>query len=248
MQLGARVESNTVRSFASRSSSIYLDRASSYTHTHTSMDKPPTQPTLTTHTLTSSDLALPHNAHLVRSCSDLVNRSFREMKRETPQDWDYDQARIPAGQTVLDALGPKAICAVTYTAGGDAHGQGSVPVAFAAAVPWLDHDSEIGPDDSEGDLEIKLVCLDPDPSYAKRGIAGKTWRAVVDAVVATHTSTSASTRSTTLRLWLLSAQALTGEYWLKQGWTLTRTKTVPRGTWGSLKDFDMLTFSLVIEM
>lgn len=169
-------------------------------------------------------------------------------------EWDHERARLLPGQSVVDALGPDALCAVTclgndhkedINADADADGD-FVPVAFAAAVPWVDTDG--GNTAGTDDLEIKLVCLDPDPTYARRGIAAHTWNAVVNAVVALRQTRNASHPTTTLKLWLLSAEALTGEYWTKQGWTLSRTRTVPSGTWGSRKDFDMLTFYREIEL
>ena len=206
-------------------------------------------PTLSPPTLfTPSELK--SNPTLSKSITQLVNDAFyRSYERDTVK-WDNSESRFSDEEGLHTLLsGAGSVIALIFDDAASANGNGSINgqanrkvVACASLIPWKGGwEKECA--STETGWEIKIVCVDGDPKYHRRGLAIQLLDFLQQYLIVRETiqlEQKGLKGQRVLSLWILAAECLNGAYWRKRGYEQVRKKTWGPGTWSCKTSFEMV--------
>ncbi|KAF1941079.1 hypothetical protein EJ02DRAFT_378567 [Clathrospora elynae] len=218
-------------------------------------------PNLSSPILFSPD-ELKSNPDLSASVLRLVNNAFYRSKESNPIQWCNTTLRFPNEDALHTLLSPpNSVIALIF----DMNSNVELPqdlnpeivgvdkpehkskkiVACAAAVPWKGGWAQEGAGTESG-WEIKIVSVDGDAKYLRRGLAVQILEALEHRLVSDmdlHLRKEAvGAGEATLTLWILAAESLTGAYWRKKGYREVRKKIEGAGVWSCKTSFEMVVF------
>jgi len=207
---------------------------------------------------------LKSNPILSKSITQLVNNAFyRSYERDTVK-WDNSESRFSDEEGLHVLLsGEGSVIALIFDDAASANGNGSIDgdndringedtningeqsrkvVACASLVPWKGGwEKECA--STETGWEIKIVCVDGDSKYHRRGLAVQLLNFLEQYLIVRETiqlEKKGLQGQRVLSLWILAAECLNGAYWRKGGYEVVRKKTWGPGTWSCKTSFEMV--------
>lgn len=209
------------------------------------------------------------NSELRQNVIDLVNAAFHRSKATDPQRWSNETLRFPDEEMFFGMLGSEGAMALVFdevvaangaqVEGVRMEGERKV-VACAALVPWKGGWHAEGAGKEEG-WEMKIVCVHSGEGYLKRGLATQVTRKLEQWIIEKEKTRMRSIGNSEggvknegngkgngkVKLWILAAECLNGDYWRRKGYVEVRRKTEGAGTWSCKTSFEMVVFRKEIE-
>ncbi|KAL1610153.1 hypothetical protein SLS60_001818 [Paraconiothyrium brasiliense] len=217
--------------------------------------------------LTPRDLQT--NSTLTQHLVDLCNEAFSRSSLNNPEKWTYRPAsRFPNTQqlltefaasestiaVVLDESDMNQEALVEIPSGNGETRKGRL-IACAGVAPWKGGWQSKDPGEEKG-WEVKTVCVDKAPMYAKKGLAVELLGTLEEMVVEKEREKLRSLQPEkgpqdngtrpVISLWITCAECVNGNYWRKRGFKEIRRQTY-YGIWGCKTSFEMLDLKRDIE-
>lgn len=211
-------------------------------------------PTIQTALFTSAELL---SQPWLSDLTQMINASYLVMHTEKIQFSD-DKIRLRSDSQLTEELGPDGFTAVAFVSSGS----DSLEVVGTASMKqwkddglWSPHDDEDFSDDSleekvndrvdrifekhvcPGDYELAVVAIPPDPRFRGKGIAGRLVKSCEDELLRRRRESGKETSAA--RIMIRVAKENSGNYWLKQGFTVVGSQKCPKGFWDSAEEFTM---------
>lgn len=163
---------------------------------------------------------------LNRETITLINRAFAAVRGKDPKQWDLSKPRLLVDQPMNLAIGQGArIALVTWN--------GSL-IATVAAVPMPQGPPRRPHSTANSNapwFELKLASTDP--SLQRKGYVSQAISALEEQLLLEVGGP--------ISMFVEACASLTGDYWLRRGFTTIHTEEVPTGTWNSLRPFTIMT-------
>ena len=190
------------------------------------------------------------NPRLSKSITQLVIDAFHRSHEPDPVKWDNTGSRFEDEEGLhLLLSGAGSVIALIFDDAASANENGSINgeetrkvVACASLVPWKGGWEKEGADTETG-WEIKIVCVDGDPKYHRRGLAVQLLNFLEQYLIVRGTielEQKGLQGQRVLSLWILAAECLNGAYWRKRGYQEVRKRTWGPGTWSCKTSFEMV--------
>ncbi|KAF2751571.1 hypothetical protein M011DRAFT_483461 [Sporormia fimetaria CBS 119925] len=116
-------------------------------------------------------------------------------------------------------------------------------IACAAIVPWTGGSSEptvyADPSAQESGWEIKAVCVDASPRYAKTGLAVR----MTEFLTKWAREKSVNGK---VEIWIITGEIMQGDYWRRRGFGEVRRAWAKPGVWGAHERFEMVVLRKVV--